>query len=562
MSHLRHGRPHRIHGWALFRARGAHLAQRRYLRLIHYTLTVFDAADEHSDLQLFEDVLVGADVTWQSRRREIFIRFPSDRVFVQLRTDKEFEAWRTGFVDAARVAMSYYKLVPSRRLGSGAFSTVFFGFDRDDGHHVAIKVVDKTRCSRAELAYAETEARMMAFVRHGTIVQCRDIFDAPDKMYVVMEYMSGGTLEHRLNSMPVAARQLSEKTTATIMSLLLDALAYLEAEGVCHRDVKPENILLSTLPNDALWPTSARLSDFGLAAFFTPDSKLTDIVGTPNYVAPEVVSRDFENNERVGYGPAVDVWAAGILMHWMLTGGKLPFDGADSAAIFRAVRAAKLDLSDAKWNNVSDDAKSLLRGLLHPKAATRLRASAACTHPFLTRAHSMLPITRLTLQMSGRGVRYAGMTEHVRFRAAVRCVMAVNILMGLVRELGVVGETMAVRGERIARQWRGGKQGGRVRRAPERAPVGADGLAYNVGLIPSFAPKRRATVGVSASRRDGGEDGRSFRISRESASSGSRTGSGDRGSLDRSSLGSKNSARSSGWAFRLGARTSQKSQGR
>lgn len=536
------------------------------MRLIHYTLTVFDAADEDTDLVILEEILVGAQVSLSKRRREIVARFPADKFSVVLRTDREFDAWSVAFTDAARVADSFYKIVRTRELGAGAFSTVYFGFDRDDGDHVAIKVVNKASCTRAELDYAETEARMMAYVQHPSVIQCRDIFDAPDAMHVIMEYMSGSTLEQRMLSMPPHARAFSEITAATIMSHILDALAYLERERVCHRDVKPDNILLSTLTNDALWSTSARLSDFGLAAFIDTDLDLTDIVGTPNYVAPEVVSRDELDNERLGYGTPVDTWASGILMFWMLTGGRLPFDGPDSASIFKAIRRAEVNLSAAQWISVSSDAKSLLRSLLHAHPNTRLRSSAARTHPWLLRAHHVLPQARYAWTYADKEKRRRAMSWRARFRGVVRAVMAVNLFVELVDE-EVIAEQKSVRSERLKRHAKAKKESleQKMQKAPERAPVGADGLGYNVGLIPSFAPKRRAKAGNSPPTRSRESMGghvvgegkvKATRISHESGSSGSRGSRGPSGdrkrSMERTSLVTKSPGKLGGsWGIKL-----------
>lgn len=601
-THLRHGRPHRIRGWGLIKARCARLAQRRFMRLIHYTLTVFDAADEEADLVILEEILVGAQVTAVKRRREITIKLPTDRLIITLRTEREFDAWYAAFRDAARIATNYYKIVTTRELGTGAFSTVYFGFDREDGHHVAVKVVEKTRCTRAELTCAETEARMMAFLRHPSVVLCRDIFDAPEVMHVVMEYMSGATLEQRMLCTPPQMRRFSETVASTIMAHVLSALAYLESEGVCHRDVKPDNVLLSNLSNDNLWATTARLSDFGLAAFVESDFDLTDVVGTPHYVAPEVVSRD-EKDEWLGYGPPVDVWAAGVIMYWMLMGGRLPFDGDDPPAIFKSIRAAKLDLDGKEWDNVSDEAKSLLKSLLHPQPRTRLRASAATTHPWLLRAQDVsLPAMHAARLQEGK-VRRPGMSARSRFRSMIWALLAVRRL-ALVTGGGDL--TIRRRCECRARSMRPpGKKNGtekKMTRAPERAPTGTDGLGYNVGFIPSFAPKRRAKASVSSPmitvpRRDkgqlsGGEESsvngtNSVRMSKDSGqsvSSGSNTPSGERGvsvekpvpnvekramsfdkravSVDRKSVGSSGGTLSkTAWAFLLRGRGTDDSRG-
>lgn len=623
--HLRHGRPHRIRGWALFKSRAARLAQRRYMRLIHYTLTVFDAADEDADLVILDEGLVGAQVSGSKRKKEINIKLSADKLTINLRTDREYDVWFTAFRDAARVATDFYKIVTTRELGAGAFSNVYFGFDREDGHHVAIKVVDKRKCSKAELTCAETEARMMAYLRHPSIVLCRDIFDAPDAMHVVMEYMSGATLEQRMlatavatnppnasatskankNLIPIAAPAhansalscantienistapgatassttpspanspttstlsaaalsthpsaptlsitnnngsspgtiatinltdvnlatlaeglhapcFEEPVAATVMGHVLSALAYLESEGVCHRDVKPDNILLSTLKNDKLWATSARLSDFGLASFVESDYELFDIVGTPHYVAPEVIMRD-DNDEFIGYGPPVDVWAAGVMMYWMLTGGHYPFDGKDSSEIFKKIRAGKFVIDPQFESNFSPDARSLLYSLLNNSSWIRLSAAGAITHPWLLQAQDIHLPAQYADRLKARKTRRAdGWTVKNRWRSATFAVMLVQGLMDIVSEMGSAHNggnnsttgtinsltnsvTNASANKRKLKDKKRNiglsksKKLEKMTKAPERAPVGADGLGYNVGLFPSFTPKRRAKAG-------------------------------------------------------------------
>ncbi|CAN8062883.1 unnamed protein product [Agarophyton chilense] len=496
MTHLRHGRPHRIRGWALFRSRGARLAQRRYMRLLHYVLSVYDGADDLNDLLLFQAELFPSHVAASPRRKEIVVKLSDDKVVVTLRTDKEFDAWFAAFSDAARQFGDFYKLVDTKRLGTGAFSTVYFGFDKDDGHHVAVKYVDKTISSRIELSYAHTEVRMMAFVNHPCIVQCLDIFDSPASMYVVMPYMSANTLEQRMIDTPPKKRPLPESVAATIMSRLLDALAYLEAENICHRDVKPDNILLTAHPNENLWATTACLCDFGLAAFVDSETELTDIVGTPNYLAPEVISRHPHDNQRIGYGPPVDVWAAGVIMFWLLSGGQLPFDAPDSAMVLKNIRTRNLQLVADPWHRVSDDAKSLLCSLLHPNPRTRLRASAARVHPWLRHSQYVLPLTLRTLNYR----RTRSSSPRIRWRVAIIAVLSVESFAALVDEERIADQEDLRRMhlERVAERRRVTQRRGEVTaKAPERAPAGADGLGYNVGLIPSFAPKRKAKAGLT-----------------------------------------------------------------
>ncbi|PXF45983.1 putative myosin light chain kinase [Gracilariopsis chorda] len=491
MSHLRHGRPHRIRGWALVRWRSARLAQRRYMRLVHYSLSVYDGPAEAHDLLVLQCCLLPSQVSAVPRRREIVVKMPADKLVVSLRTEREFDAWFTALCDAARVFDAFYTLVPGKQLGCGAFSTVFFAFDKGDGHHVAVKIVDKSLCSRVELTHAHTEARVMAFVTHPCIVQCLDVFDSPEAVHLVMNYMSASTLDSRMYATIPAKRPLLESVAATIMSRLLHALAYLHAENICHRDVKPDNILLTAHPNDNLWATTARLSDFGLAAFVDEEAHLTDIVGTPNYLAPEIISRHPDDNQRLGYGPPVDVWAAGVTMFWLLSGGTLPFDAADPATVLKNIRASRLKLSSDPWNRVSDHAKSLLRAFLHPNPSTRLTAAAACAHPWLRHSQQVLPVTSRTLSYR----RVGRLTPADRWRVAILAVRAFLNLTACVdqhrvEQMYTIRRTQLQRAAEKRRET--ARRSDTNEKAPERAPAGADALGYNVGLIPSFAPKRRA----------------------------------------------------------------------
>lgn len=532
---------------------GARLAQRRYLRLMHFALTVFDGADENVDLVLLEQVLVGTRVQWNARKLEIVIRTADkDKIVVVVRTVKEFEAWRVGFSDAAREPEQYYTLVQSRRLGAGAFSEVFFGFDRENGDHAAIKVVDKRQCTRAMAEHAETEARIMAYVRHPAIITCRDIFDGPQSLHVVMEFMAGGTLEDRVLEIVRERGALPEHIAATVLERLLGALVYLESEGICHRDVKPDNILIGTTKSTAdrdAWASTVRVSDFGLAAFVkgADGTSLTGFVGTPHYVAPEVLARCADNS-RAAYGCSVDVWAAGVIAYWMLSGGAMPFDGEDSAKICRCIRdGAPLVLHGGKWDFVSDHAKSFVRSLLQPAPRVRLSAAAALTHPWMLRSRgekraafaaasaSAFAISRAAGSTTSSSTLRPNVFERRRlaprllWRTTITAVRAANRLCRAVLQVPLVRmpvplsamsivhaksspELMAtLRHSRNAQLQTRKEQSslGALKRplskraaaermvpAPERAPMGTDGLGYNVGLFRSFAPKQRLRAGA------------------------------------------------------------------
>lgn len=153
-----------------------------------------------------------------------------------------------------------------------------------------------------------------------------------------------------------------------------------------HRDIKPENILLGSAAAD--WPWTARVGDFGFAAtLFSGRTRagdtgglLREVLGTPQFLAPDFFRRHSLSGERLGYGTAVDLWSAGVVLVWMLT-GELPFQGAFLVDIVKAVRTGAV--LPAGLDAVSPAARSLVRGLLQVNPERRLTALAALHHPYL-----------------------------------------------------------------------------------------------------------------------------------------------------------------------------------
>lgn len=144
-----------------------------------------------------------------------------------------------------------------------------------------------------------------------------------------------------------------------------------------HRDLKPENVLCKSKD----WPLAVKLADFGLANF-AEDGNVREstvggggMVGTPGYVAPEVVKRE-------PYGPPVDMWACGVLLYIMLS-GKMPFFGRDDNECLRRIAVGQYSLPDREWSSISPDAISLVKSLLQLDPEKRLTANAALQHQFL-----------------------------------------------------------------------------------------------------------------------------------------------------------------------------------
>lgn len=264
---------------------------------------------------------------------------------------------------------NYYNI--GEVLGEGAFAKVHIGEDPRTKEQFAIKVIDKKGYDAREMEFILREMRIMMEVVHPHIVDTYDIFESKSLLHLVIEYMRGGEL------FDIIADQghLSEQRASQVVRDIITGVNYLHDTGVVHCDIKPENILCKTRE----WPLCVKLCDFGLANFYDSSAHslntMTAMIGTPGYVAPEIVNRE-------PYGPPVDMWACGVVLYVMLS-GRMPFYGRDDVECLRRTAAGRYTFPDREWSNVSDDAKSLVKALLQVRPEKRLTAKAALQHKWL-----------------------------------------------------------------------------------------------------------------------------------------------------------------------------------
>src|SRR5919108_5929630 len=224
-------------------------------------------------------------------------------------------------VDTLRAALAG-RYAFERLLGEGAMGKVVLARDVTLERLVAVKVISP------ELAATSTfrdrfllEARTVAKLRHPSIVTVHEAGEAAGHLYFVMEYVPGESLRGLLDQ----TQRLSPERTTEILGDVADALAYAHAQGVIHRDVKPENILIDGDTGRAM------LTDFGIARALTAaaDARLTGtglIVGSPRYMSPEQAAGERELDGRA------DIYSLGLIGYEMLT-GESPFAGASAASL-------------------------------------------------------------------------------------------------------------------------------------------------------------------------------------------------------------------------------------
>lgn len=285
----------------------------------------------------------------------------------------EFESAYTRYVqctsDSAfavlplQVKVNESYIVTDELLGEGGFATVYRGTVRKTGEAVAVKQMsDNQDCKLISL-----EVGLLRSCQHPGVIGFVDFLHDAPSYYMVTELVEGGELFDRI----VSKEHYAEVDARKVIHRLLQVTEHLHSINIVHRDYKPENLLLKSMHDDS----DMRLCDFGFATLAKGRS-ITQVVGTPGYMAPEVLHEK-------PYGVEVDLWATGILM-FMLIEGAAPFYDEDPDKLDDLVKKAVLDFDPEMWCAVSPEAKDLVSLLLHRAPHMRITAQQALKHKWFT----------------------------------------------------------------------------------------------------------------------------------------------------------------------------------
>ena len=277
-------------------------------------------------------------------------------------------------IEDVRIVEERYEI--GEAIGDGNFAVVKTCVDRKSGEKLALKVIDKSKTQGAkETKMIENEVMTMRNIQHPNCVRLYDVIDTQKELFLVMELIPGGDLFDRI--VALAGGKYAETDAIRIIRCMAKALNFMHTRGFIHRDLKPENLLVVT---DKSGSDSVKLADFGLSMHV--EQKLFTICGTPTYVAPEIISEPCE-----GYGLQVDMWATGVIAYIILCGFP-PFASPtkDQKDLFRRIRAGKFSFPNPYWQNVSGDAKDLIRNLLKVDPAERYTAAQVLDHPWIMNA--------------------------------------------------------------------------------------------------------------------------------------------------------------------------------
>lgn len=262
--------------------------------------------------------------------------------------------------------------ISEKVLGKGTFGTVYLGTQKSTGQEIAIKQIPK---GKADFSVLSREIGIMKRCDHENIIKFYGCYEDTDHVYIATEYARGGELFNHI----VKRRRYSETDTRAMVKQILSALCYLHQNRVAHLDLKPENLLLKEVPanydemTDKFVPC-IKLADFGTSVIFRGDVERA-AVGTPGYVAPEVLLRK-------EYTTEPDIYSLGVITY-VLIAGHLPFDDKDLKAMLKAQIKGQWTFTK-RFERVSANARDFISKCMTTDFTKRPTAIQLLKHPWMS----------------------------------------------------------------------------------------------------------------------------------------------------------------------------------
>ena len=262
--------------------------------------------------------------------------------------------------DAPKTTPDFYRA--GKMLGRGAFGKVSLGMHKLSRKLVALKSINKEfMTDEKQKSKVMHEVGILLRLRHQSVVKLYETFETKRHMLLAMELCAGGDLLNYVRK----RKKLDEDVAKVIFRQIIEGLGYIHRKRILHRDIKLDNILLDGKGN-------VKIADFGVSKLVKPGDVMREQSGTPAYIAPEILKEE-------GYmGFKADIWSAGVVLYAMLC-GTVPFKASNMKELHKMIIKGKYNLKE----EITDDAKSLMRSMLETDPRRRVTIQNILAHPWL-----------------------------------------------------------------------------------------------------------------------------------------------------------------------------------
>ena len=284
----------------------------------------------------------------------------SPRTKANIKLDKKVKLAFQSTNNPPATSSDFYKI--GKVMGKGAFGKVNLAIHRLSEKFVALKSINKTYLSEeASKRKVMQEFNILRRTRHRNIVRLYESFETQQHIVFVMEICGAGDLLTYVRR----RRKLKEDVAKHVFRQIIEGLKYCHSKNILHRDIKLDNILLTS-------EGDVKICDFGVSKLVKKGEIMTEQCGTPAYIAPEV----FENKGYEGY--ASDAWSAGVVLYAMLY-GTVPFKASNMTELQKQITKCQTTFKD----EISEEAISLLKGILERDPTKRLTTTEILRHPWM-----------------------------------------------------------------------------------------------------------------------------------------------------------------------------------
>lgn len=255
----------------------------------------------------------------------------------------------------------------STHIGAGSFAIVWRARHVDTGAEAAVKEINLSKLNSKLRQSLESEVSILKRVRHENIVTLLEVVEEEGRLFLVMEYCAGGDLAHFLRRV----KRVPEAVARHFMRQLAAGLREMWAHHLVHRDLKPQNLLLSVAAPSA----TLKIADFGFARNLQPQGLAETLCGSPLYMAPEILH--FHK-----YDAKADLWSIGAILFELVV-GRPPFTGANQFQLLRCIERNEARVPEGISAQLSPPCRHLIHCLLRRNPVERLSFEEFFRHPFV-----------------------------------------------------------------------------------------------------------------------------------------------------------------------------------